>query len=654
MVKVSSTTIPQTWETDKVWQDVEKLEWRQLNTNIYQVDASSTIGFSESLLNEHTAKYVSDDGRITVLSTPCLFDWNSNFTWDQADSITWNTEGGYQRYEVLISSPIEVGESLIDRAFSKCPVEEVLISDGIAKNKQKTLIENFLFEDSLSKHSVQIIEDGIILADENPSFHGRKALSDGCTIADSVGKQSLKALFDAVLVEEFEGKGSPLKWTALENWKQDGLSVEKIDSLFGLPQWELTQVNASTASVIYTTTPLEAEETITYKWIAKAGTSGKLLAKLSDVWRMEFNFESQTLVSSAKNTEKATIHKATANNLGFGLWGFAFTITPHRDIPSDDFGFGTNALIGQTVTILGGLCKAGRTQGVQKHATSRPPTEVIPVRDLVSKEQNKHLDEALAASDAMQRMSVIGRNIEEQFFISDDKTKTLTKSHAESLSVADALAKTSSKALAEHVGVGEAETDPSSYFRGWYESILLGSSLSKQLIKPKQSELTVKASMVLPFAPGVISDVAIKNIPLTPNDIEEYINSASAFGFTNWAPFADGEYYYREALIRMIIYNEAKGGVNGIVIPHHKIICDVYDMQDRGTGMVNTNPDGTFIAFNKKFRDPKPIVTVTSCVTTQFAVPSVLETNSDGFKVLLRAADGSAIQGQVNWVVDGY
>lgn len=539
---------------------------------------------------------------VDIVITPVVLNWLSESQWVGLDQATWDTSE-YNNITAGISANIAIAEKM-SRATSK-------------------------------------------------------ALSENIPFSDKVKKQSTKPLYDTFMCEELVG-GDDMWWSALNTWSGHGTSVNavKIGDFLGNAQWELTQLQLELASRIQTTTPLEANVRVLYRWMVRPGSSGKMFASVfangKTFWSILYNFSDGTSTKSNHYLPHCTVHRMTVQHLYSDVYEVVVDFTPREEISSDGFGIGPYGGIGATLYVLRGASKGVRRYGVSKAPNKKPPHSNIVAWETIRKEQQRTFTSTLGMLEEFGRVTTISRNIGENIVFIDGCGKHSSKSLQDIFLLEDMVAKQNGKSLAEPFVLHEHQTDPSDYQRNHYELISVGSSVSKHLQKLRASSISAKSSFVGPNVLGVISDVAIRTSEITHDEVSRYIQSASAFGFGDWMPFVDGEYYFREALLKMVVQNTTPGAISGVIVPEHKVICDVYDISDKGVSNVNANPDGTFITFNKYFRDPRPIVTVTANIVSEFAVPNIMEVNRTGFRVILRKADGSPIQGEVFWQATGY
>jgi len=281
--------------------------------------------------------------------------------------------------------------------------------------------------------------------------------------------------------------------------------------------------------------------------------------------------------------------------------------------------------------------------------------EAIPITDAKAAEIAKAISQQFSAGDMFDRVVVVSRGFGESLALTGEYARAFFKAIEDDFAAGGAVTKAGSKALIESATVAENETDPTDYRRHYYESFQVADAIVKHLEKRRTQNITLVDSFIGPNVPGVISDVAIKNTIVTEGQIDPMVNKGSAFGFGDWIPFVDGEYYYREALFKMTIKNTKTGTINSVKIPSHKLTCDVYEIVDKGSGAISSsNADGTEISFNKTFRQA-PIVTLTLSTSPDgFCVPQIVSVSSSSVTVKLVKPDGTLATGGVMWNAVGF
>ncbi|MGA1846757.1 hypothetical protein [Deferribacter abyssi] len=285
------------------------------------------------------------------------------------------------------------------------------------------------------------------------------------------------------------------------------------------------------------------------------------------------------------------------------------------------------------------------TEYLQTVDESAAINEDLPVKSAV-----KAVSEQLAVNEGFDREFIIFRDISETVKFMESAAKDLAKNCSELIGFNESITKNIVLFSFENLNMQEAEDDPTDFKRHYYETISIAESVIKRLAKNCAESVGFVDLLILPFADGVVADLAIKNRTLEDENFELMVNKSSAFGFSDWIRFQEGEYSFREAIIRFVLENYDPDTVTHIQIPKHVVTVDVKDIIDRGSANIS---GVTRVFFNKKFH-AEPVVVITSFVSSDFIVPEIIATTKEYFDVQLKKADGTTAAGQINWQAHGY
>lgn len=150
----------------------------------------------------------------------------------------------------------------------------------------------------------------------------------------------------------------------------------------------------------------------------------------------------------------------------------------------------------------------------------------------------------------------------------------------------------------------------------------------------------------------IISDLAVMKVGLT-RDFIDNMKVMSAAGFGTWLPFRDGEYYYRAALFRFEMINSSNNEITDINLKSHKIVCDVPDITELGSGNVTGTEYGSRIYFKKDFH-VAPTVVVTALNIGEPCSPDIMEITPQYFRIVLRRHNNHPVSGGVSYTAQGY
>jgi hypothetical protein len=203
-------------------------------------------------------------------------------------------------------------------------------------------------------------------------------------------------------------------------------------------------------------------------------------------------------------------------------------------------------------------------------------------------------------------------------------------------------------------GAGLLNTRVFNAVRNFAYTVAVQSRIKKEFKRNIRDFLQTESIFVPDTLPGVISDVGILRGSIAPENTENYIKRASAWGFTDWEEFENGaEIYFREMLMKLGIKNTNPERVSHTDVTEHIIEVDVPDIVEKG--MSGVARGGNFIPFINYFHAP-PVVTVTlrTLSDADFAIPMVTNTTKAGFTVTLIKIDGAGAVGSINWVAQGY
>ncbi|MDR2869376.1 MAG: hypothetical protein LBV04_02900 [Deferribacteraceae bacterium] len=153
----------------------------------------------------------------------------------------------------------------------------------------------------------------------------------------------------------------------------------------------------------------------------------------------------------------------------------------------------------------------------------------------------------------------------------------------------------------------------------------------------------------LPCATGVISDLAILKTGTNDEIFADNLAKSSAWGFAPWQSFVQGDYSFREMLLRLKINKTAE--IHNIHVLEHVLTCDMADLVESGEADVAAID--TEVCFKKIFHG-SPQVHVTAFVTPEFCVPQVREVSRKGFIVRLVKQDGELTGGRISFSARGY
>lgn len=147
----------------------------------------------------------------------------------------------------------------------------------------------------------------------------------------------------------------------------------------------------------------------------------------------------------------------------------------------------------------------------------------------------------------------------------------------------------------------------------------------------------------------VIAELALWSAALDGAAFVAGLDQQSPLGYGPFRDILPGDYDYAEAMIALRFDGTGAGDV--VSVSRAVLSVDVPDQRDRGTAEVAA--EGAAVAFARPFHVP-PEIQVTVKSATAFAVPEADDVGEDGFRVRLRAQDGSTVAGTVSWSALGY
>ena len=106
-------------------------------------------------------------------------------------------------------------------------------------------------------------------------------------------------------------------------------------------------------------------------------------------------------------------------------------------------------------------------------------------------------------------------------------------------------------------------------------TIGIGTRVEKRIVKGIKEGIQASGEHYMPFATGVLSDLGIIKEGATDSRFKSYLKSASAWGFAPWQEFVQGDYYFREMLMRLKVKNNDTVGVNRMRVLEHTNKCEV-------------------------------------------------------------------------------
>ncbi|MCP4158607.1 MAG: hypothetical protein GY760_00920 [Deltaproteobacteria bacterium] len=156
--------------------------------------------------------------------------------------------------------------------------------------------------------------------------------------------------------------------------------------------------------------------------------------------------------------------------------------------------------------------------------------------------------------------------------------------------------------------------------------------------------------MVSPFVIGVVSDIGLKNINLSEQDLDKITSKSGAMGLSDWQIYTDGEYKYREALFRLIIENKDPDNIGDIEVVKHKLSCDVFDVNKKGD--VSINAEEVTVTFDEAF-NMIPVVSANLTSVDGFGIIKITEIKTTHFKIKIEKSDGGSTFGNAVWIAQG-
>lgn len=206
------------------------------------------------------------------------------------------------------------------------------------------------------------------------------------------------------------------------------------------------------------------------------------------------------------------------------------------------------------------------------------------------------------------------------------------------------------KNISVNMDFNEQKDGQEDYQRNIGEALNIGVSFKKEITKVINEEIGINDYFIYPYAYSIISDIALRNIPFSEDDISDLTTMSKPTGFSDWQPFLDGDYTHKEALFKTTLINASPESIIGAEISAHKIICDVYDVIESGTSSVSG--ESTRIYFAKTFH-ADPVVTPTSINSSEFAIAEIITTTKSYFDARLKTS-GGVTSGTIGWQAHGY
>lgn len=275
-----------------------------------------------------------------------------------------------------------------------------------------------------------------------------------------------------------------------------------------------------------------------------------------------------------------------------------------------------------------------------KHVDKALSEQVISVATSIGKDIGKDLSEQFGMTDDMSKHATI--QLSETLRVVDNTTKAISKNLNDNFGITDSRSVNIGKNIQESVTIVDNMSRVVDFIRVLEETISVSDQISKDVAITKMEYVGIVDDM-LRAANVVISDILVDAADMT---LEEFNALSVPVGYEQFRLFANGDYDYQRALIRIIV--EATVGQNRPLLEAWKLAIDVDDINDRGS--VTTLVSGPVrVLFNKEYHEaPEVNITIKSCADIN-AKYSISNIDIDGFDIALIDSNGQYIDGIISW-----
>lgn len=259
------------------------------------------------------------------------------------------------------------------------------------------------------------------------------------------------------------------------------------------------------------------------------------------------------------------------------------------------------------------------------------------------------INEDVTLAPATTSESDFHRDLREFLTLSDKSQKVVSLKKTELASISESKAFNVSRKIIESLGLVDAMSRVTIFHQLLSENIGVDDALSKAITAANFSSINLSEEFIRNAA-TVVTDLILDDKELDEGVFLQVMQRSSPVGFTEYQEFIEGEYSYKDALVKIVMSSTSDARA---VLTDLKFHVDVPDVTESGSVLVVPTVGGQRVDFTRSFAIP-PEVSLTLKGGKIVALPDVISTDQLGFNLILKDLSGVSVGGTVGWSAQGY